>query len=58
MSKGVKDTTNPLNEGVTYAEFLANVKGTATEKSLLDKLNLDKPTREWLETELNQFKNK
>ena len=50
-------TTNPFNKGVSYADFLANVSGKVTVESLINKLNLDKPTKEWLETELKHYTN-
>jgi len=50
------DTKNPLNKGVSYEDFLENVKGNTTVESLLKKLKLDKDTFEWLITELNNYK--
>tara|TARA_R110000851_G_scaffold287313_1_gene441268 strand:- start:703 stop:882 length:180 start_codon:yes stop_codon:yes gene_type:complete len=50
------DTKNPLNKGVTYADFLENVKGKVTVKSLLDKLKLSNGSRFWIEQELKNYK--
>jgi len=51
-----KNTKNPLEKGVSYEDFLSNVKGKETVESLLKKLKLDKDTFEWLTTELNNYK--
>jgi len=50
------DTKNPFNKGVSYADFLSNVTDKVSLKSLLDKLNLDSDSREWIESELKQYK--
>lgn len=56
--KEKKDTTNPFNEGVTYAEFLSNVKGKVTVDSLLKKAKLDADSVAWIKKELKQYKEK
>lgn len=50
------DTTNPLNKGVSYVDFLKNVKGNVTVDSLLKKHNIDKQTTNWIKLELETFK--
>ena len=50
------DTKNPFNVGVTYADFLSNVKGKVTIKTLLDGLKLSNGARFWIEQELKQYK--
>tara|TARA_R110000744_G_scaffold262154_2_gene376692 strand:- start:322 stop:534 length:213 start_codon:yes stop_codon:yes gene_type:complete len=56
VTKEKLETTNPFNKGVSYADFLENVKDKVTEKILIDNLNLDKKTKEWLEKDLKQYK--
>ena len=58
MSAKKIDTKNPFNKGVTYADFLSNVSGKITVKSLLDNLKLSKDERNWIESELTKYKNK
>ena len=58
MSAKKIDTKNPFNKGVTYADFLSNVNGKITVKSLLDNLKLSKDARNWIESELTKYKNK
>ena len=50
------DTSNPFNEGVSYSDFLANVKGKVTVKSLLEKLELSKEAKSWINQELVNYK--
>lgn len=50
------DTKNPFNTGVSYADFLSNVNDKVSVKSLLDKLNLETDSREWIEKELKEYK--
>ena len=50
------DTTNPFNKGVSYADFLENVKGNVTVKILLSKLDLTKAAKTWIEQELENYK--
>lgn len=50
------DTKNPFNKGVSYADFLSNVKGNVTVKSLLAKLEVTKESKDWLEQELEYYK--
>lgn len=57
--KKVVDTTNPFNKGVSYDDFLKNVKGKVTIDSLLSKHKLSNESKEWIKTELkNHNKNK
>ena len=50
------DTKNPFNKGVSYADFLKNVKGNVTVKSLLSKLELTKADKSWIEQEITNYK--
>jgi hypothetical protein len=50
------DTKNPFNKGVSYADFLKNVKGNVTVKSLLSKLELTKEDKSWIEQEITNYK--
>ena len=50
------DTKNPFNKGVTYSDFLKNVKGNVTVKSLLSKLELTKEDKSWIEQEITNYK--
>lgn len=50
------DTKNPFNKGVSYADFLKNVKGNVTVKSLLSKLELTKEDKTWIEQEITNYK--
>lgn len=50
------DTKNPFNKGVSYADFLKNVKGNVTVKSLLSKLELTKAEKSWIEQEIINYK--
>ena len=50
------DTKNPFNKGVSYADFLKNVKGNVTVKTLLSKLDLTKAAKTWIEQELENYK--
>ena len=50
------DTKNPFNKGVSYADFLKNVKGNVTVKILLSKLDLTKAAKTWIEQELENYK--
>lgn len=50
------DTKNPFNKGVSYADFLKNVKGNVTLKSLLSKLELTKAEKSWIEQEIINYK--
>ena len=50
------DTSNPFNIGVSYSDFLANVKGKVTVKSLLDRLKLTKDQLAWITQELKDYK--
>lgn len=50
------DTKNPFNKGVSYADFLKNVKGNVTIKSLLSKLELTKAEKSWIEQEITNYK--
>jgi len=50
------DTKNPFNKGVSYADFLENVKGNVTVDSLLNKLDLSKDSKEWILSELEFYK--
>lgn len=50
------DTKNPFNEGVSYADFLENVKGNVTISSLLSRLKLTKDQLNWLNQELTDYK--
>ncbi len=50
------DTKNPFNKGVSYADFLKNVKGNVTVKSLLSKLELTKAEKSWIEQEVINYK--
>ena len=50
------DTSNPFNEGVSYSDFLANVKGKVTVKSLLSRLKLTKEQLAWINQELKDYK--
>jgi hypothetical protein len=53
------DTTNPLNEGVSYDAFLKNVKGKITVDSLLQSAKLSKAEILWIKLELTNYnKNK
>ena len=52
------DTTNPFNKGVSYEMFLSNVKGKRTELYLIERLNLDSESENWLKNELINYKNK
>tara|TARA_R110000851_G_scaffold29802_1_gene81654 strand:- start:732 stop:908 length:177 start_codon:yes stop_codon:yes gene_type:complete len=50
------DTKNPFNKGVSYADFLENVKGNVTISSLLSRLKLTKDQLNWLNQELTDYK--
>ena len=50
------DTKNPFNKGVSYADFLENVKGNVTVDLLLNKLDLSKDSKEWILSELEFYK--
>ena len=50
------DTKNPFNKGVSYADFLKNVKGNVKVKSLLSKLELTKAEKSWIEQEVINYK--
>ena len=50
------DTKNPFNKGVSYADFLENVKGNVTVKSLLSRLKLTKEQLAWVIQELKDYK--
>ena len=50
------DTSNPFNTGVSYSDFLANVKGKVTVKSLLSRLKLTKDQLSWINQELKDYK--
>jgi len=50
------DTTNPFNEGVSYAAFLENVTDEVSVDELLNKADLSKIEIEWIKEELNQYK--
>lgn len=50
--KIVIDTTNPFNKGVTYLDFLKNVKGKVTVDSLLSKHNLTEDQKKYIKSEL------
>lgn len=52
------DTTNPLNKGVSYEDFLKNVNDKTTVDSLLKKHNIKGDTAEWIKKELETYKNK
>lgn len=52
------NTKNPFNKGVTYEQFLSNVKGKVTIDSLLDKLDVSKEDKDWIKNELTNFKQK
>jgi hypothetical protein len=55
----LKDTTNPFKEGVSYDEFLSNVKGKETVDSLLKKSDCTVEQIKWIKEELtNHNKNK
>lgn len=56
-STSIKDTTNPFNKGVSYSEFLDNVKGNVTIDSLLKKAKCSKEEVKWIKLELNNYKN-
>tara|TARA_R110000851_G_scaffold274870_2_gene427436 strand:+ start:1587 stop:1772 length:186 start_codon:yes stop_codon:yes gene_type:complete len=54
----LKDTTNPFKEGVSYDEFLSNVKGKETVDSLLKKADCTVEQIKWIKEELtNHNKN-
>jgi hypothetical protein len=46
------DTTNPFNAGVSYKDFLSNVKGKITVDSLLKKHKLSDEQIKWIKQEL------
>lgn len=53
------DSTNPMNEGVSYDAFLKNVKGKITVDSLLKNAKLSKAEILWVKLELTNYnKNK
>lgn len=49
------DSTNPFNKGVSYKDFLSNVKGNVTVDSLLKRHNLSKDAVKWVKEELNKY---
>lgn len=53
MSK--TDTTNPFNKGVSYKDFLSNVKGKVTVDSLLKKHKLSDEQINWVKQELKHL---
>lgn len=53
---GKIDTTNPFNKGVTYDDFLSNVKGKVTVDSMLKKHNIVGTDAEWVKRELQIHK--
>lgn len=50
------DTTNPLNKGVSYKDFLSNVKGKVTVDSMLKKHKITGDTAEWIKSEIKNIK--
>jgi hypothetical protein len=53
------DTTNPLNKGVSYKDFLKNVRFKVTVDSLLRNAKLSKSETLWIKQELTNYnKNK
>lgn len=54
---GYLDTRDPFNKGVSYDEFLSNVKGNVTLSSLIKRLSLSKDKEEWIKLELENHKN-
>lgn len=54
----VIDTTNPFNIGVSYSDFLKNVKGKVTIDSLLKKHKLSDADSKWIKQEVKEFKQK
>lgn len=57
MAKEVKiDTTNPLNKGVSYEDFLKNINAKTTVDSLLKKHKIDEATSDWIKKELEAYK--
>lgn len=57
MSNKKTDTTNPFNNGVTYDEFLSNVKGQTTVDKLLKKHKLTESQIDFIKRELKTYKN-
>ena len=54
------DTTNPMNEGVSYEAFLKNVGKKNSVDDLLNKHKLSQEAKNWIKKELQtiQLKNK
>jgi hypothetical protein len=58
MEEGKKaDTTNPFNEGVSYSDFLSNVKGNVTVESMLKRHSVSKSSTSWIIKEIEDYKN-
>lgn len=51
-----KDTTNPLERGVSYKEFLSNVNGKTKVDTLLKKHNIDEDTSNWIKEEIKLYR--
>lgn len=58
MSEKKIDTTNPFNEGVSYKDFLSNVKGKVTVDSMLKDHKISESGIAFIKKELKTLKTK